>query len=576
MPRDDDRPEPMLRPPAREESAQPPQPRRLRAFRGLSSKIIALNAVGLVMFAGGVLYLGRYPESLVAAELGALRVQAEIFAAAVGEGAVHGETEGGYALDGVAARDMLRRLVQPVEMRARVFDLEGGLVADSRLLVGRGGLIRIEPLPSPGRADSFLQGVIERVAETVEWIPTVTGLPRYQEKVLESASDFGEVSYALAGEPGTALRVNARGEILLFSAVPVQRYKQIAGVLLLSKSDAALHDRLRDIRFQVIKISAATLTVMLLVSGLVAGTIARPIRRLAAAATRVRHGGHREQTIPDFTRREDEIGDLSAALREMTAALWQRLDAIERFAADVAHEIRNPLTSLRSAVETAARIDDPVRKKQLMDIVLADVDRLDRLITDISSASRLDAELSRAEIETVDLAEMLTVLVEAYRSMADDRRRPPEIVLEAGGGLVVSGNGGRLGQAFRNLIDNAISFSPPGGVIHIRVTKEGKWARVVVEDEGPGIPPENLETVFRRFYSQRPSGEGFGEHSGLGLSIVRQIVESHGGTIHAENRAHPEGKAGATGQVSGDPVSGDQVSGGQILGARFVVRLPRS
>ena len=535
-----------------------PRNRRLRAFRGLSTKIIALNALGLVILAAGVLYLGRYPESLVAAELAALQVQAEVFAAAVGEGAVQGGNADGYELDPDATRDMLRRLIQPVEMRARVFDLEGWLVADSRLLVGRGALIRIEPLPAPGRSDSFLQSLIERLAQSVEWIPSVTGLQRYEETIEATSADFEEVSYALAGEPGTALRVNARGDILLFAAVPEQRYKQIAGVLLLSRSDEQLRERLGDLRTQVMKISAATLGIMLLMSVLLAGTIARPIRRLAAAAMRVRLGGHREQTIPDFTARRDEIGDLSAALREMTAALWQRLDAIERFAADVAHEIRNPLTSLRSAVETAARIDDPARKKQLMGIILADVERLDRLISDISSASRLDAELSRAELEPVDLRRLLTGLIEAYRSVASESRPLPRIVLDVSAelpaDLMVNGSPGRLGQMFRNLIDNAISFSPPGGAIHVRGTADGDWVRIVVEDEGPGIPPENLESIFRRFYSQRPSGEGFGGHSGLGLSIARQIVEVHGGRIHAENRAGPTGA---------------------VMGARFVVRLPK-
>ncbi|MFO1190171.1 MAG: stimulus-sensing domain-containing protein [Alphaproteobacteria bacterium] len=556
MPRDDER-SAAAGPPTIEEMPirQHWRPRRLRAFRGLSARIIALNALGLVLLAGGVLYLGRYPESLVEAEIEALKIQAEVFAAAVGEGAVQVGVAGGYDLDPSATRDMLRRLVQPVEMRARVFGLEGELVADSRLLVGRGGFIRIEPLPTPGRSDNALARLIERLAEMVEWIPSVTGLPRYEEKAEATIADFPEVDYAMIGEAESALRVNSRGEILLFVAVPVQRYKQIAGVLLLSKSDAALRDRLGDVRTQILKISAATLAVMLLMSVLLAGTIARPIRRLAAAAMRVRLGGHREQTIPDFTARRDEIGDLSAALREMTAALWLRLDAIERFAADVAHEIRNPLTSLRSAVETVARIDDPARKKQLMDIILADVERLDRLITDISSASRLDAELSRAEMEPVDLARLLGGLVEAYRSIAKPAHPLPEIVLAVTEPLMVNGTPGRLGQTFRNLIDNAISFSPAGGTIRIRAASDGDWVRVVIEDDGPGIPPENLETIFRRFYSQRPSGEGFGSHSGLGLSIARQIIEVHGGRIHAENRAGPTGA---------------------VLGARFVVRLPKA
>jgi two-component system sensor histidine kinase ChvG len=281
------------------------------------------------------------------------------------------------------------------------------------------------------------------------------------------------------------------------------------------------------------------------------------VRRLAAAAERVRRGHGRQIAIPDFSKRGDEIGELSIAFRDMTQALWQRMDAIERFAADVAHEIKNPLTSLRSAVETAVRIEDPVKQRRLLNIVLEDVERLDRLISDISDASRLDAELSRVEHVPIALDQMLATLVELHEAAAAEGAvrlalNAPEAIARAGG-FVVPGVEDRLVQVFRNLIVNAVSFSPPGGTIALGLQRGADAVIVTVDDMGPGIPEAKLVAIFDRFYSERPAGEKFGTHSGLGLSISKQIVEAHLGAIRAENRRGEDGR---------------------ILGARFVVRLP--
>jgi two-component system, OmpR family, sensor histidine kinase ChvG len=310
-------------------------------------------------------------------------------------------------------------------------------------------------------------------------------------------------------------------------------------------------------RLDILVVFAIALAATVLLSIYFASTLARPIRRLALSAVQVRYGKGRRFEIPDFTKREDEIGDLSGALREMTEALWSRLDAIEGFAADVAHEIKNPLTSLRSAVETVSRVEDPEQQRKLMSIILDDVQRLDRLISDISDASRLDAELSRAESETVDLRLLLETLVEVIGSTLPETG--PRIVLGLpeladADAFMVPGIEGRLGQVFRNLINNAVTFSPPGGTIRVVVGRNPSWIEARVEDDGPGLPEGKLEAVFERFYSERPSGEKFGTHSGLGLSISRQIVEAHGGTIHAENRIDPMNR--------------------KVKGARFVVRLP--
>ncbi len=257
--------------------------------------------------------------------------------------------------------------------------------------------------------------------------------------------------------------------------------------------------------------------------------------------------------IPDFSHRDDEIGDLSDALRAMTEALRARLDAIEGFAADVAHEIKNPLTSLRSAVETVVRVEDPEQQKKLMSIILDDIQRMDRLITDISDASRLDAELSREETESVDVCRLLELIVEVQQATDDETQPRFEMAVPKSQRLLVTGLEDRLGQVFRNLISNAASFSPPGGTIFLSAREEDGWILIEVADEGPGIPPDSLENVFNRFYSERPSGEKFGTHSGLGLSISRQIIEAHGGRIWAENRIDARK---------------------QIVGARFCIRLP--
>jgi two-component system, OmpR family, sensor histidine kinase ChvG len=253
--------------------------------------------------------------------------------------------------------------------------------------------------------------------------------------------------------------------------------------------------------------------------------------------------------------RRDEVGALATALSDSAQALWARMDAIERFGADVAHEIKNPLSSIRSAIETLRRIDDPTRQRQLLAIITQDVARLDRLISDVSDASRLDAELSRISAQRVEVVPILDTLADLDEATRDTDNDPKLEVDAAGSGLTVWAVEDRLVQVLRNLIANAQSFSPPHGHIWLRVREAGDMVEIAVEDEGPGIPEANLEHVFDRFYSERPEGERFGQHSGLGLSISRQIVEALHGQISAENRHDADGK---------------------ILGARFVVLLPRT
>jgi two-component system, OmpR family, sensor histidine kinase ChvG len=539
---------------AAETRRQPSPERRLRwpTVSPLTRRIIAVNVLPLLLLAIGFLYLGKFESSLIGQQIESLRTQGEIFAAALGEGAVLDSADEGEILLPDLARQMMRRLVEPTRTRARLFDVDGKLIADSRLLRGPGIPVQVAELPPAEH-----KGLLSRAADAVyDWIvgllPSRRKHPAYSEG--ETAEDYSEALRAIHGESGSAVRSDPQtGGLVISVAVPVQRYKQVLGAVMLSSGNGEIEDELRTVRLELLRIFGVALLVTVLLSLYLAGAIARPIRRLAAAAERARgRGAHIE--IPDFTDRRDEIGELSRSLREMTDALWQRMSAIESFAADVAHEIKNPLSSLRSAVETASRIEDPAKQRRLMAIIQDDVERLDRLITDISDASRLDAELSRLEVAPTDIGAMLRALAEMHEATrAEGAPRLIVEIVERGRPLVVRGVESRLSQVFLNVIANAASFSPPEGEIHIRAVHDGQAVLVTVEDEGPGIPEDKLSAIFNRFYTERPAGEKFGTHSGLGLSISKQIVEAHRGRIWAENRTDGTGA---------------------VRGARFSIRLP--
>jgi two-component system sensor histidine kinase ChvG len=530
-------------------------PRQRRAISPITWRILSLNVLALAILVAGLLYLGQYRSGLIDAEMDSLTTQAQIFAGALAEGAVGTGDDGTQSIRAAVARSMLRRLVQPTDSRARLFDAQGNMVADSRQLGGPGNVVQVEVLQGADEDDSLTaQSIFTIYEQLANWI---TGAPEpepYFEKPIQRAFDYDEAVIALNGESAGAVRVLPSGRQVISAAVPVQRFKQVMGVVMLTTTSASVDRAVAEVRIGILRVFGVALAVTVLVSFYLAGTIARPMRRLAAAAEQVRRGQGRGQTLPDFTSRHDEIGDLSGALREMTEALWLRMDAIESFAADVAHEIKNPLTSLRSAVETAARVTNPEQQRRLMTIIQDDVKRLDRLITDISDASRLDAALSREVMERVDLGQLVDALVSVRRETGEEETAPGLRYEGDGTGvLMVRGIEGRLAQVFNNLISNAISFSPPGGAVVVRGARVDGQAQFTVEDDGPGIPEGSEERIFERFYSERPESEKFGTHSGLGLSISRQIVSAHGGRIWAENRRAPDGT---------------------IRGARFTVRLP--
>ena len=528
---------------------------RRRLLSPITRKILAINILALAIPIGGLLYLGPYRDGLIVSELEALQIESGIFAGAIGESAIENVAPGYQALNLVPARDMIRRLSATTRVRARLFLARGALVADSRLLLGSGGVVRVQDLPPPNATYS----VFDPMVVALDWIagrlPQHDGYEPYREPREQDASVYTEVVRALNGEASGRVRIDDDGGLVLSYSQPVQRYRQVLASVMLSKNGVEIEAAVRNVRLAILEIFAGALVITVLLSFYLAGTIARPLRLLAAAALRVRHGmGRESQQIPDLTDRRDEIGELSGVLREMTDALHSRMDAIERFAADVSHEIKNPLTSLRSAVETAARVHDPAQQRQLMEIIVEDVQRLDRLLSDISNASRLDAELSRAELEPVNVAQMLVMLSKLSSAAAAGQPRVEvEVEFLEDGELKVNAIGDRLMQVFHNLIDNAMSFSPPDGAIQVKASRTDRFVEVAIEDEGPGVPEGKLTEIFDRFYTERPRGEKFGTHSGLGLSISKQIIKAHGGTIRAQNRCSADGA---------------------VLGARFVVCLP--
>jgi len=535
-----------------EQTEQPARERRI--VSPLTRRILAVNLIALLIPVGGLFYVGPYRDSLIDAELESLRSQGEMIAGAIGESAIEITPAGGQFIDLEPARHIVRRLSAASRVRSRLFLNSGEMVADSSRLLGGGWVVQVKDLPPPPKSNMLLDWLIDTIDLAVGWVSRGEQLEHYRERADQRAKDYPEVVRAFNGEIIGAVRAGGVSGYLLTVAIPVQRYRQVIGVLLLSRDALEIESAVRAIRVTVLAVFAGAMVITVLLSIYLARTIARPVLRLAGAAERVRRGyGTETHQIPDFTERGDEIGALSGALREMTDAIQQRMTAIERFAADVSHEIKNPLTSLRSAVETAARVRDPKQQKRLMHVIQEDVKRLDRLITDISNASRLDAELSRAETEPVDVGRMLQALADMHEAT----RRPggPRVTVSVpdGAALQVPGVEDRLVQVIRNLVGNAVSFSPPDGAIAIKAIRRNKFVEILVEDEGPGIPEAKLEAIFDRFYSERPKGEKFGTHSGLGLSISKQIVEAHRGTLRAENRYDAAGK---------------------VLGARFILRLP--
>jgi two-component system sensor histidine kinase ChvG len=546
----------------------------------LTRRIVFLNVAGLLALVLSILYLSQFRAGLIEARRQSLAVQGEIIAGAIAASATvetdtitidpdklidlpTGESYGpsdesilglDFSIIPERIAPLLRRLVLPTGTQARIYDREGALLLDSRNLYGRGDVLRFDLVPVDDRPSR-----LERAWIAIKnWFGRVN-LPPYRDLGPENGKGYSEVAQALLGQKQTSVRANDRGEIIVLVAVPIQRFRAVRGVLLLSTQGGEIDSQVAAERLQIFTLFVVLGAVMVVLSMLLARTIAGPVRQLAESAEAVRRRVKARVEIPDFTTRRDEIGELSGALREMTNSLYSRIEAIESFAADVAHELKNPLTSMRSAVETLPLAKSPESRGRLLEVIQHDVHRLDRLISDVSDASRLDAELQRQEAAPVDLTKLLKTVVTVANEVRRDDGVTVTLAFEGGGpnDFVVPGHDSRLGQVIDNLIENARSFSPQDGVVRITARRLRKAIEIVVDDDGPGIQPDALERIFERFYTDRPH-EGFGQNSGLGLSISRQIIDAHGGRITAQNRVG----------ASAGP------DGPQVLGARFIVRLP--
>ena len=565
--------------------------------RTLQRRIILANTIGLVILLGGIFYLSQYHAWLIDAKRESLRAQGEIIAAAI---AANASVETGRIVldpdrlpeidgsrspfrdDGFAALQLsiapervtpiLRRLVPATDTRARVYAHDGTLIIDTAQLLSRGQIARTEP--PAGQPQGRIK-VKNSWTKFLAWLMR-GDLPVYREIGTANGTAYPEVRMALGGSATPMLLVNEKGEQIVSMAVPIQYRKAIQGVLLLSTRPGEIDEVLSEERNVIIALAFTAFAATLLASFLLARTIAGPMRRLSEVAENVsRNIKARDDELPELTRRADEVGQMAASFQEMTASLHRRIEASERFAQDVAHELKNPLTAARSTAEALAYAKNPEQHAELVGQIQSELRRLNKLITDVSNASRLDAELALQEREPVDMREVLQGVTRAFSDMlAEDTRR---IVLEVAeqphqGAYVVRGLEPRLGRVITNLVDNAISFSPEHGVVAVSARRVGSEIEIVVDDDGPGIPADKLEDIFKRFYSDRPQTDRtIGKNSGLGLSISREIINAYGGRIWATNRRHLRNGAASWQE---DKAALDERRQPDVAGARFIVRLP--
>lgn len=565
-----------------------PLPRFVSAT--LLRRILTSNLIGLAIFIIGIFYLSNSRAWLIDAKREALRVQGEIIAAAIAGDAkveterlmldptklpVASDARIPFRDDGFAALELsirpervtpiLRRLIRPTNTRARIYGLDGTLIVDSDKLLRRGGIIS-----KSGRTEGNEEPASNERVKTKNFWTRLTRwlldkkLPVYKEIDSGLGTSYPEVRIAMTGRtPTSMLLLSEKGEQIVSLAVPIQRMKKVHGVLLLSTRPGQIEEIVAEDRNNILLLALLALVATVSISLLLARTVAGPIRHLAETAKVVSNDIIAQHELPDMADRRDEVGLLARAFSKMTGALLGRLEASERFAADVAHELKNPLTAARSTAESLGYAKTEEQREHLIEQIQQELQRLNRMITEISSASRLDAELARQHREPVPLRDLLESVTSIFSDKAE--KNNVRLLLDIPEGVPAStftiyGNDSRIAQVVTNLVDNAISFSPAEGKVLISVRRDGNEVELAVSDEGPGIDEENLEKVFARFYTYRPDhGGSRTNNSGLGLNISREIVSAYGGTIRAENRYR-------------DP---DQPTAARI-GARFVVRLPAS
>ncbi|MBL4617685.1 MAG: sensor N-terminal transmembrane domain-containing protein [Robiginitomaculum sp.] len=514
-------------------------------FSRLSRQILLANMAGLLVMVIGVLVLDEMRQGLIDARIANLRAQGELIAGVLEETATVGAPS--PKMDTDQARVVMNGLfLSDAAARVQLFDQFGEMITDSNILRDQ---VRVDPL-SPIREGLSFRSKLARWLDNVG--DTIGRLnPIGNSKRLPRRTRSEEVSTALLGETVAGERVDENGERVVSVSVPVQHVVAVLGVVTVESDD--VEQIIAAERQALIPFIVVAVLVTLVSSLTLTFVIARPIRSLALAADRIRRGQVRRASIPDFSSRRDEIGDLSKSLESMTNALYDRLDAIESFAADVSHEIKNPLTSIRSAVEILPKAKNAAARKKLLQILNSDVSRLDRLISDISSSSRLDIDLARARAEPINLPLLIRDIVGMYEH--NNLSKSVTVVFEQSHNApeIIYGAEQPLARVLQNLIDNAVTFSPESGLVSVSLSTNKNNAIIEVQDQGAGVPKENMENIFGRFYTDRPKGQKFGTHSGLGLSIVRQIVTAHKGQVYVQNIVDDNGK---------------------IKGAKFIVEIP--
>jgi len=492
----------------------------------LTPRILAVNVFALLLLGGGFFYLDSFRTRILDSRVMQVRREAGLMAEAL------------TAAPPASRPAVLARLAHDTGARLQVLDTEDRVVLDS-VELGGAGFALVDP-----RTDGLGQRAARWLDALIDFIVRAPSPPAF-----DAAAGSGRVDPAVARATralsATVWRAPDRTPVITAAAPLAGR-----SVVLSTINARDVTERVRVERYRLSLVVLTALAISIGLSLYLARTIVDPLRRLARAAVRVRLGRAREVVVPRLPDRRDEIGMLARALSDMSLALRARIDATEAFAADVTHEMKNPLASLRSAVDVLARVDDRAAQARLLAIVADDVHRLDRLISDISEASRLDAQLSRAKFERIDLVAMITGLIAQRDERGTARGVRLHLDLLPDAQVPVMAEGARLERVFDNLIDNALSFSPDSGIVSIGVRRIESDIEVRVEDEGPGVPEEAREAIFRRFHSVRPRDEAFGKHSGLGLAIARTIVEAHQGSIAVQSRED------------------------RLSGARFAVRLP--
>ena len=480
----------------------------------LAHRILAVNVLTILLVALSTLYLDVFRNRLSKERVRQTKIEATTTAEALAH------------VPQAQWPELLASVSRSTGSRFRLYAANGALIADSWRLSG----------PTYELRDQSTEGWTKDVARALDrGFNTIVGAPQlgdFVEPSVDRLAAWPEAQRARAiGKPVTNGRNAPDLTPVLSAAVPVN-----GDVLLATDNDRAFTRTVRSQRAVIASLMTAVILISVLLSLFLARTIVRPMRRLAIAAHRVRLGRSREVRVPRLPSRSDEIGLLARAVSDMSQSLRQRIDNIEAFAADVTHELKNPLASLRSAVEGIDRVDDPELKHKLMGIARDDVVRLDRLINDISEAARTDAELARAQFDRVDLGPLIEQIVASWETRREKGDARIAFARPRKDTAAVMGKPDRLARAINNIIDNAISFSPPGGLVEIAAARVGDEVRIRIDDEGPGVPAEARQAIFNRFHSVRPEGEGFGRHSGLGLAIASAIVEGHDGEIDVQDR----------------------------------------